>query len=85
MLKWKFWPTKNKGKTGKMKLLVKILQILFVGLLLLFGVSFIYEQYSRSAVKKEITDSGTYADIGGYRLHMLRKEKLRQRLFSKQG
>lgn len=52
-----------------------ILKILLVGVLLVFGVTFIYEQYSRYSTKKELGDGGTYADIGGYKLHYVKKGK----------
>lgn len=56
-----------------MQLLVKILKILLVLILLILGVTLIYEQYSRYSAKKEFVDSGTYADVGGYKLHYVKK------------
>jgi len=56
-----------------LKLLVKILKILLVIILLIFGITLIYEQYSRYSAKKELVDSGTYSDVGGFKLHYVKK------------
>ena len=49
---------------------------MLVGILLVLGVAFIYEQYSRYSAKKELDDSGTYADVGGYKLHYVKKGQI---------
>ncbi len=56
-----------------MKLVFKILKFILVGILLILGVTSIYEQYSRYSIKKELINSGTYVDVDGYKLHYVKK------------